>query len=69
MPPADPEMVELLHHELRSNGVDLRLGEAVTALEPYDPSQPEGPLRVVLKSGAAIEKVSSSILVHILSRQ
>ncbi len=34
MPPADAEMVAPLHEELQRQGVDLRLGNAVTAFEP-----------------------------------
>ncbi len=34
MLPADAEMVEPLHEELRRQGVDLRLGNAVSAFEP-----------------------------------
>ncbi len=33
MGPADPEMANLLHDELRKHGVDLRLGTSVTAFE------------------------------------
>jgi rhodanese-related sulfurtransferase len=34
MPPMDPEMVAPVHEELRRQGVDLRLENPVTALEP-----------------------------------
>ena len=34
MPPMDPEMVAPVHEELRRQGVDLRLGNAVAAFEP-----------------------------------
>lgn len=34
MPPMDPEMVAPVHEELRRQGVDLRLGNAVAAMEP-----------------------------------
>jgi NADPH-dependent 2,4-dienoyl-CoA reductase/sulfur reductase-like enzyme/rhodanese-related sulfurtransferase len=34
MPPADPEMVAPIEQELRRQGVDLRLGDAVAGFEP-----------------------------------
>ncbi len=34
MPPMDPEMVAPVHAELRRQGVELRLGNAVAAMEP-----------------------------------
>ena len=34
MPPADPEMVAPIEEELRRQGVDLRLGDAVAGFEP-----------------------------------
>jgi NADPH-dependent 2,4-dienoyl-CoA reductase/sulfur reductase-like enzyme/rhodanese-related sulfurtransferase len=34
MPPADPEMVSPIQQELKRQGVDLRLGNAVSAFEP-----------------------------------
>ena len=34
MPPADPEMVAPIEQELRQQGVDLRLGDAVAGFEP-----------------------------------
>jgi NADPH-dependent 2,4-dienoyl-CoA reductase/sulfur reductase-like enzyme/rhodanese-related sulfurtransferase len=34
MPPADPEMVAPIQQELKQQGVDLRLGNAVAAFEP-----------------------------------
>ena len=46
MPPADPEMVVPLQQELERQGVDLRLGNAVAALEPG----PNDTITVVAKS-------------------
>jgi NADPH-dependent 2,4-dienoyl-CoA reductase/sulfur reductase-like enzyme/rhodanese-related sulfurtransferase len=56
MPPADKEMVQLLNHELISNEVDLLLGDAVAALEPYNPEDPEGAVKVRLRSGTVLNK-------------
>jgi len=56
MPPADKEMVQLLHQELISNEVDLLLGDAVAALEPYNPEDPEGAVKVRLRSGTVLDK-------------
>ena len=47
MPPMDPEMVAPVHEELRRQGVDLRLGETVTAFEPG----PEDAISVMTRSG------------------
>jgi NADPH-dependent 2,4-dienoyl-CoA reductase/sulfur reductase-like enzyme/rhodanese-related sulfurtransferase len=51
MAPLDPEMAAWLHQELRANGVDLLLNDAVAAFEP--PTTPEQARAsvVVLKSG------------------
>ncbi len=50
MPPADPEMAAPVHDELRRQGIDLRLGEAVTAFQPG----PDDSLVVITKSGDRI---------------
>ena len=47
MPPVDPEMVAPVHEELRRQGVDLRLGNAVAAME----SGPQETITVVAKNG------------------
>lgn len=50
----DPEMAEWLHTELRANGVDLHLSDAVAAFEvPPDPKQAAASV-VVLKSGTRL---------------
>jgi NADPH-dependent 2,4-dienoyl-CoA reductase/sulfur reductase-like enzyme/rhodanese-related sulfurtransferase len=50
MPPMDAEMVAPVHEELRRQGVDLRLGESVTAFEPG----PDDSIAVVTRSGERI---------------
>lgn len=50
MGPADPEMVSILHQELRINGVDLRLGISVTAF-----ADTEKGLKLTLSSGETLE--------------
>ncbi len=49
MGPADPEMVSLLHQELKLQGVDLRLGTSVTEFAELGDE-----LKVGLSSGASI---------------
>lgn len=50
----DPEMAEFLHVELRSNGVDLHLSDAVASFEaPADPKEAAASV-VVLKSGTRL---------------
>lgn len=34
LPPLDPEMAQLVENELRSNGVELRLGDGISGFEP-----------------------------------
>jgi len=68
MPPADKEMVQLLNHELISNEVDLLLGDAVAALEPYNPEDPEGAVKVRLRSGTVLNKVSSFSCISYLGQ-
>jgi NADPH-dependent 2,4-dienoyl-CoA reductase/sulfur reductase-like enzyme/peroxiredoxin family protein/rhodanese-related sulfurtransferase/TusA-related sulfurtransferase len=50
MGPSDPEMVSILHQELKINGVDLRLGISVTAF-----SKTENGLKLTLSSGETLE--------------
>jgi len=42
MAPLDPEMVEPVHRRIRSKGVDLRLGAAVTAIGEHDVTLADG---------------------------
>jgi CoA-disulfide reductase len=49
MTPLDPEMAELLHKELKKNGVNLKLREKVVAIEGNDKAE-----AVVLASGSKI---------------
>jgi NADPH-dependent 2,4-dienoyl-CoA reductase/sulfur reductase-like enzyme/rhodanese-related sulfurtransferase len=51
MAPLDPEMAAWLHTELRANGVELHLGDAVSAFETPSANEPAGASTVVLKSG------------------
>lgn len=51
MAPLDPEMAAWLHQELRANGVELLLNDAVAAFEPPHPDEPARASVVVLKSG------------------
>ncbi len=51
MAPLDPEMAAWLHTELRANGVELHLGDAVSAFEIPSANEPAGASMVVLKSG------------------
>jgi NADPH-dependent 2,4-dienoyl-CoA reductase/sulfur reductase-like enzyme/rhodanese-related sulfurtransferase len=51
MTPLDPEMAAWLHAELRANGVELHLGDAVSAFEAPPASEPARASVVVLKSG------------------
>lgn len=55
MGPADPEMVSILHQELEINGVDLRLGQSVTAFE-----ETEDGVTLVLSSG---EKIKAGLAI------
>lgn len=50
MSPADPEMVSILHQELKLHGVDLRLGTSVTGF-----SETERGLKLALSSGETLE--------------
>ena len=56
MPPADAEMVEPLHEELKRQGVDLRLGNAVTAFEP-------GPRETITVVAQHDERFSADLVV------
>lgn len=51
MAPLDAEMAAWLHQELRSNGVDLFLNDAVAAFEPPQANEQSRASTVVLKSG------------------
>ncbi len=51
MAPFDPEMAAWLHLELRQNGVDLHLGNPVSAFEPPQPGETARASVVVLKDG------------------
>lgn len=50
MGPADPEMVSILHQELKINGVDLRLGISVTAF-----ADSEKGVKLTLSSGETLD--------------
>ena len=50
MPPLDPEMAVMLEKELKSNGVNLQLGDGLSAIE-----KDGGALKVVSSSGNKIE--------------
>ena len=56
MPPADPEMVAPLQQELERQGVDLRLGNAVAALEPG----PNDTITVVAQNG---ERFAAEVVI------
>ncbi|MBU6411209.1 MAG: FAD-dependent oxidoreductase, partial [Verrucomicrobia bacterium] len=51
MTPLDPEMAAWLHAELRANGVELYLGDAVSAFEAPTADESARASAVVLKSG------------------
>jgi len=55
MTPLDPEMAAWLHQELRTNGVELHLGDPVAAFEAPKPSESARASVVILKSGKRIE--------------
>ena len=55
MTPLDPEMAAWLHLELKANGVELHLGDAVAAFEPPKAGETARASVVVLKSGKRIE--------------
>jgi NADPH-dependent 2,4-dienoyl-CoA reductase/sulfur reductase-like enzyme/rhodanese-related sulfurtransferase len=55
MTPLDPEMAAWLHLELKANGVELHLGDAVAAFEPAKAGETARASVVVLKSGKRIE--------------
>ncbi len=55
MTPLDPEMAAWLHLELKANGVELQLGDAVAAFEPPKTGENARASVVVLKSGKRIE--------------
>ena len=50
MPPLDPEMAYPVEQRLREEGVDLRLGDAVSAFAERD-----GRLRIATRSGAEVD--------------
>lgn len=54
MAPLDPEMAAWLHRELEANGVDLHLGDKVTAFEAPQAGESARASVVVLGSGARI---------------
>jgi NADPH-dependent 2,4-dienoyl-CoA reductase/sulfur reductase-like enzyme/rhodanese-related sulfurtransferase len=54
MTPLDPEMAAWLHAELKTNGVQLHLGDPVAAFEPAKPGEQARASVVVLKSGKRI---------------
>lgn len=54
MAPLDPEMAAWLHQELRAQGVDLRLNDAVAAFEAPRAEEAAQASVVVLKSGARL---------------
>ena len=56
MPPADQEMVVPLQQELERQGVDLRLGNAVAALEPG----PDDTITVVDEQG---ERLAAEVVI------
>jgi len=60
MAPLDPEMAGLLHKELVSNGVDLHLGDAVTAFEEPSAGAPAKASDVILRSGT---RLSADIVI------
>ena len=62
MPPLDPEMAVMLEKELKSNGVNLQLGDGLSAIE-----KDGGALKVVSSSGNKIEAdmVLLLSLIHI----
>lgn len=51
MAPLDPEMAAWIHLELQAHGVDLCLGDGVSAFEPTSPTEPGAASVVVLRSG------------------
>jgi len=51
MSPLDPEMAAWLHGELRANGIELHLGDAVAAFEPPVADESARASVVILKSG------------------
>ena len=55
MTPLDPEMAAWLHGELKTNGVELYLGEPVAAFEPPTADESARASVVVLKNGQRIE--------------
>ena len=55
MAPLDPEMASWLHAEIKANGVDLHLGDAVAGFEAPNPDETAKASVVVLKSGKRIE--------------
>ena len=55
MAPLDPEMAAWLHAELKSNGVELHLGDSVAAFEAPKAGENARASVVVLKSGKRIE--------------
>ncbi len=55
MTPFDTEMAAWLHNELKANGVELHLGDAVAAFEPPKAGETARASVVVLKSGKRIE--------------
>jgi NADPH-dependent 2,4-dienoyl-CoA reductase/sulfur reductase-like enzyme/rhodanese-related sulfurtransferase len=54
MAPFDPEMAAWLHTELRNNGVDLHLGDAVGSFEPPRAGETARASVAVLKSGTRL---------------
>ncbi len=54
MAPLDPEMAAWLHTELRRNGLDLHLGDAVAGFEEPGAGEEAGASVVVLRSGARL---------------
>jgi len=55
MTPLDPEMAAWLHAELKTEGVELHLGDSVAAFETPRPGETARASVVVLKSGKRIE--------------
>ena len=55
MTPLDPEMAAWLHAELKTEGVELHLGDSVAAFEAPRPGETARASVVVLKSGKRVE--------------
>jgi NADPH-dependent 2,4-dienoyl-CoA reductase/sulfur reductase-like enzyme/rhodanese-related sulfurtransferase len=60
MAPLDPEMAAWLHKELQTQGVDIYLGDPVSAFEPPAATESHSASTVVLKSG---KRLSADLVI------